>query len=134
MVGYITAVHGYLPMPGYAASGALGVGAYTMAPTMLGYHPTALPTYGAHFFNNAMHGPFFNNSMPNIITIASAITIKLTSENCMSWRAQVGPLLRSHMLMVYVDGSIVCPDPDVIFSHVGGMHQQPNLAHQHWTH
>ena len=51
----------------------------------------------------------------------------------MFWRAQIVPLLRSHLLMGYVDGSIVCPDPHVVVTHAGGMHQQPNPAYQHWT-
>ncbi|KAK1661389.1 hypothetical protein QYE76_049548 [Lolium multiflorum] len=86
--------------------------------------PQQPPSYGA--------GPFNNHAFPSIVTIAPAITIKLTSDNYMFWRAQVGPLLRSHMLMGYVDGSFVCPDPHVVVSHAGGLHQQPNPAHQHW--
>ena len=71
--------------------------------------------------------------LPNIVTIASTITIKLTSDNYMFWRAQVGPLLHSHLLMGYVDGSFVCPDPHIVVSHASGVLQQPNPAHQHWT-
>jgi hypothetical protein len=37
------------------------------------------------------------------------------------------------MLMGYVDGSFVCPDPHVVVNHVGSLHQQPNPVHQHWT-
>ncbi|KAK1664783.1 hypothetical protein QYE76_052942 [Lolium multiflorum] len=83
------------------------------------------PFYGA--------GQFPNTALPSIVTIASAITIKLASDNYMFWRAQVGPLLRSHILMGYVDGSFVCPDPHVVVSHAGSLHSQPNPAHQHWT-
>jgi hypothetical protein len=46
----------------------------------------------------------------------------LTSDNYMFWRALVGPLLRSHLLMGYVDGSFVCPDPHVVVSHAGSLH------------
>jgi hypothetical protein len=34
--------------------------------------------------------------------------------------------------MGYVDGSFACPEPHIIVSHAGGMHQQPNPAYQHW--
>jgi hypothetical protein len=64
---------------------------------------------GGHFFLHQQPKSFFNNAVLNIITIASAITIKLTSENYMVWHAQVDPLLRSHMLMGYANGSIFCP-------------------------
>jgi hypothetical protein len=61
------------------------------------------------------HAGFLPNQVPSsVVTITSAITIKLTSDNYMFWRAQVGPLLRSHLLMGYVDGSLVypsCGDP-----------------------
>jgi hypothetical protein len=50
----------------------------------------------------------------------------------MFWRALVGPLLRSHLLMGYVDGSFVCPESHVVVSHAGSLHPQPNPAHQHW--
>jgi hypothetical protein len=36
------------------------------------------------------------------------ITMKLTQENYLLWRAQVLPLLRSNSLMGYVDGSFPC--------------------------
>ncbi|KAK1626197.1 hypothetical protein QYE76_000512 [Lolium multiflorum] len=97
---------------------------YSAAPSGFPPQHQPLPSYGA--------GPFNHTALPSIVTITPAITIKLTSDNYMFWRAQVGPLLRSHMLMGYVDGSFVCPDPHVVASHAGGLHSQPNPAHQHW--
>ncbi|XP_071678597.1 uncharacterized protein [Lolium perenne] len=79
------------------------------------------------------HQPFPAHGLPPVVTIASSITIRLTSENYLFWRAQVGPLLRSHMLMGYVDGSLPCPSPHVVVSHADAMHHAPNPAHQHWT-
>jgi hypothetical protein len=37
------------------------------------------------------------------------------------------------MLVGYVDGSIVCPNPHIVVTHAVGMHHQANPAHQHWT-
>jgi hypothetical protein len=71
------------------------------------------------------------HGLPPIVTIALSITIRLTSENYLFWRAQVGPLLRSHMLMGYVDGTLLCPNPHVAVPHACGMHHAPNPAHQH---
>ncbi|KAK1617261.1 hypothetical protein QYE76_022778 [Lolium multiflorum] len=71
---------------------------------------------------------------PGVISIASAITIRLTSENYMIWRAQVAPLLRSHLLMGYVDGSIVCPAAQTVVDNGAGvMISQPNPLHQRWV-
>jgi hypothetical protein len=92
----------------------------------------ALPHTTQQPYNMNQMGQFFPSHAPSqVVTIASSITIKLTSENYMFWRAQVSPLLRSHLLMGYVDGSFACPEPHIIVSHAGGMHQQPNLAYQH---
>ncbi|KAK1665998.1 hypothetical protein QYE76_054157 [Lolium multiflorum] len=70
---------------------------------------------------------------PGVISIASAITIRLTSENYMIWRAQVAPLLRSHLLMGYVDGSIFCPAAHTVVDNGGVMIPQPNPLHQRWV-
>ncbi|KAK1695959.1 hypothetical protein QYE76_012656 [Lolium multiflorum] len=116
------------PLPSHASTSSLPYGgALPFSSTPPGFPPQQQqpPFYGA--------GQFTNTALPSIVTIASAITIKLTSDNYMFWRAQVSPLLRSHMLMGYVDGSFVCPDSHVVVNHAGGLHQQPNPAHQHWT-
>ncbi|KAK1620377.1 hypothetical protein QYE76_025894 [Lolium multiflorum] len=46
---------------------------------------------------------------------ANQITIRLTPDNYLFWRAKVLPLLRSHELLGYVDGSLPCP-PQVIMT------------------
>ncbi|KAK1605247.1 hypothetical protein QYE76_028920 [Lolium multiflorum] len=57
------------------------------------------------------------------------ITIKLSPDNYIFWRAQVLPLLRSHYLMGYVDGSLPCPP-----ALVDGVHGPViNPAHRVWT-
>jgi hypothetical protein len=44
---------------------------------------------------------------------AHLITIRLTPDNYLFWRAKVMSLLRCHYLLGYVDGSLPCP-PQVI--------------------
>jgi hypothetical protein len=69
---------------------------------------------------------------PVIINITSSITIRLTNDNYMFWRAQVGPLLQSNLLMGYVDGSILCPPK--LAEPSNSMVPQLNPAYQHWVH
>ena len=57
------------------------------------------------------------------------ITIKLTPDNYIFWRAQVLPLLRSHHLRGYVDGNLPCP-PALVDSIHGPVYNQ---AHRVWT-
>ncbi|XP_071681629.1 uncharacterized protein [Lolium perenne] len=49
---------------------------------------------------------------------ANQITIRLTPDNYLFWRAKVLSLLRSHELLGYVDGSLPCP-PQVIMTMQG---------------
>ncbi|KAK1631986.1 hypothetical protein QYE76_006301 [Lolium multiflorum] len=129
---------GFSPLASYPPQAsyplALGFGPH-MAQHPYGHAPSPYgqgPSYGG-FFPNQLGQHFPNQVPPPVTTIASSITIKLTSENYLFWRAQVGPLLRSHLLMGYVDGTIVCPDPHIAVTHAGVLHQAPNPAHQHWT-
>jgi hypothetical protein len=92
-------------------------GGYPPMPAGLGYPPPA---------------PSSLSAASSIINITSSITIRLTSENYLFWKAQVGPLLRSNLLMGYVDGSLVCPPAHTIIDHGGVAVPQPNPAYQHW--
>ncbi|KAK1643441.1 hypothetical protein QYE76_061246 [Lolium multiflorum] len=57
------------------------------------------------------------------------ITLKVTSDNYIFWRAQVLPLLRSHYLLGYVDDTLPCPP-----ALVDGVHGLViNPAHRVWT-
>ena len=145
----VASVPGFAAPSGYSPYAPYSMAGYPMVPfnPMLGFSPTPTPTappsaersaapsqqiYPPGFFFNQT-GPYFSNhAAPSVVTIASAITIKLTSENYLIWRAQVGPLLRSHLLMGYVDGSFRCPQPIVLVSHGSGTQEQPNPAYQHW--
>jgi hypothetical protein len=68
-----------------------------------------------------------------IISLAPALTIKLTGENYLFWRAQVAPLLRSHLLMGFVDGTTPCPAAHLTVPDGDRTVQQPNPAYQHWV-
>jgi hypothetical protein len=69
---------------------------------------------------------------PGVINNTSSIIIRLTSENYLFWKAQVGPLLHSNLLMGYVDGSLPCPPTHTIIDHGGIATPVPNPAYQHW--
>ncbi|KAK1614110.1 hypothetical protein QYE76_019627 [Lolium multiflorum] len=60
---------------------------------------------------------------------ANQITIRLTPDNYLFWRAKVLPLLRSHDLLGYVDGSLPCP-PQVIMTMQG---PAINPEHRVWV-
>ncbi|KAK1699306.1 hypothetical protein QYE76_016003 [Lolium multiflorum] len=60
---------------------------------------------------------------------ANQITIRLTPDNYLFWRAKVLPLLRSHELLGYVDGSLPCP-PQVIMTMQG---PAINPEHRVWV-
>ena len=51
--------------------------------------------------------------IPGPFHFDTLITIRLTPDNYLFWRAKVLPLLRSRSLLGYVDGSLSCP-PQVI--------------------
>jgi hypothetical protein len=76
---------------------------------MLGYPGYPLPAdlpAGLGF----SHASSSQSGSPGVI-ITSSITIKLTSENYLFWKAQVGPVLGRNLLMGYVDGLLkeICP-------------------------
>ncbi|XP_071685269.1 uncharacterized protein [Lolium perenne] len=52
---------------------------------------------------------FHTGSLPTPFHFGSHITVKLTPDNYIFWRAQVLPLLGSHYLLGYVDDSLPCP-------------------------
>jgi hypothetical protein len=53
--------------------------------------------------------PDSSGLLPAPYHFGNHITIKLSPENYIFWRAQILPLLRSHYLMGYVDGTLPCP-------------------------
>ena len=68
-------------------------------------------------------------SSPPPFHFGHLITIKLSADNYIFWRAQVLPLLGSHYLLGYVDGSLPCP-PALVDSVHGPVY---NPAHRVWT-
>ncbi len=69
------------------------------------------------------------SSSPPPFHFGHLITIKLSADNYIFWRAQVLPLLGSHYLLGYVDGSLPCP-PALVDSVHGPVY---NPAHRVWT-
>ncbi|KAK1668630.1 hypothetical protein QYE76_056789 [Lolium multiflorum] len=69
------------------------------------------------------------------------ITLKLTPDNYIFWRAHVLPLLRSHYLLGYVDGTLLCPpalvdgvhSPGSLSLGVAGLVVFAKTSHEAWT-
>ena len=72
---------------------------------------------------------FTTGSLPPPFHFGNHITVKLTPDNYIFWRAQVLPLLGSHYLIGYIDGSLPCP-PALVDSVNGPVY---NPAHRVWT-
>ncbi|KAK1662546.1 hypothetical protein QYE76_050705 [Lolium multiflorum] len=83
--------------------------------------------------NSSSSGSAVSAPAAPVVSLASAITIKLTGENYLFWRAQVAPLLRSHLLMGYVDGTKPCPAAEIAVSNGEATVQQPNPAYSLWV-
>nr|XP_040256518.1 protein transport protein sec31-like [Aegilops tauschii subsp. strangulata] len=104
------------PQPYAAAPGAANAGSDRAPPPPLpygGYYPPAMAASGG-----SSHMSYYTSPPPADHAVASApfyfahlIPVKLTTDNYLSWRAQVLPLLRSRYLEGYVDGSLLCPPP-----------------------
>ncbi|KAK1629526.1 hypothetical protein QYE76_003841 [Lolium multiflorum] len=71
---------------------------------------------------------FTTGSLPPPFHFGNLITVKLSPDNYIFWRAQVLPLLGSHYLLGYVDGSLPCP-PALVDSVNGPVY---NPAHRVW--
>ncbi|XP_073367905.1 uncharacterized protein [Aegilops tauschii subsp. strangulata] len=86
---------------------------------------SAPPTYDSQLSASATEpGPFH---------FAHLVTVKLSADNYLLWRAQVLPLMRSHYLEGYVDGTLPCPPAMVpVPSAAGGSVMVSNPAHRRW--
>nr|XP_040249587.1 endochitinase A-like [Aegilops tauschii subsp. strangulata] len=70
---------------------------------------------------------------PGPFHFAHLVTVKLSADNYLLWRAQVLPLMRSHYLEGYVDGTLPCPPAMVpVPSAAGGSVMVSNPAHRRW--
>jgi hypothetical protein len=72
---------------------------------------------------------FSAGPLPAPFHFGHLITVKLSQTNCMFWCAQVAPLLGSHYMMAYVDGTLPCPP--VIIDSVNGLVYNP--VHHVWV-
>jgi hypothetical protein len=50
-----------------------------------------------------------DGAVPGAYQLTHLITVRLTPDNYLYWRAQILPLLRSHHLDAFIDGSTPCP-------------------------
>ncbi|XP_071674528.1 uncharacterized protein [Lolium perenne] len=80
---------------------------------------------------STMAGAFI--STPTSASLAASISVKLSGENYLFWRAQVGPFLRSHLLMGYMDGSNPCPVEEITITTGETTTQQANPAFGRWV-
>lgn len=63
--------------------------------------------------------PPLNSSI--VTSTSHFVTLKLTINNYLLWRAQIIPFLKGHQLYGYVDGFILMPSPTLV--------DQPNLEY-----
>jgi hypothetical protein len=54
-----------------------------------------------------------SSSSAGPFNFAPLITVRLGAENYLYWRAQVTQVLRSHLLLGFVDGSFPCPPEEI---------------------
>ncbi|XP_071674374.1 uncharacterized protein [Lolium perenne] len=88
-------------------------------------HVTAVPDAPA---------PADGAAVPTAQQLANLITVRLTQDNYLYWRAQILPLLRSRYLDGYVDGSFACPPRTVAaFLADGTRVAVPNPLHRTWV-
>ncbi|XP_073355674.1 uncharacterized protein [Aegilops tauschii subsp. strangulata] len=122
----------------YAAPPALPYGAHS--PAAYGHHQQ--PSADALIPYSAVLPPGLPPDLPlsapmaepGPFHLAHLVTVKLSADNYPLWRAQVLPLMRSHYLEGYVDGSLPCPSAMVpVPSSHGGSVMVPNPAHRRWT-
>jgi hypothetical protein len=75
--------------------------------------------------------PGTHTGTTGVVNITSLVTICLTSDNYLFWQARVRPLVRSNLLMGYVDCSIMCPQTHTMVDHGDVAVPQSNPAYQH---
>ncbi|KAK1604433.1 hypothetical protein QYE76_028106 [Lolium multiflorum] len=62
---------------------------------------------------NFTAGSSLSPSSAGPFNFAPLITVRLGADNYLYWRAQVIQVLRSHLLLGFIDGSFPCPDEEV---------------------
>jgi hypothetical protein len=53
------------------------------------------------------------SSSPGPFNFAPLLTVRLSSDNYIYWRAQVTQVFRSHLLLAFLDGSFPCPTAEI---------------------
>ena len=76
-----------------------------------------------------------NSSSPSITLITNLphlVTIKLTKDNYLLWKAQIVPYLKGQKVFGYVDGTVLMP-PQTILASSDGTITIPNPTFMHWV-
>jgi hypothetical protein len=64
---------------------------------------------------------------------SNLVTVKLGPDNFLHWRASLMPILRSHFLVGFIDGSFPCPSERVAVTTPAGTTQMvPNPEYRSW--
>lgn len=77
------------------------------ATAMSGSGGTQLPNPSLVFLNSASSSSSPSTQAP--FNFAPLVTTRLSNDNYLYWRAQVAPILRSHLLTGFIDGTFPCP-------------------------
>jgi hypothetical protein len=97
------------PAPGLAPAGPTFGG---LLPPILNSPPMRpadpVAPYGSSYFSPTALSA--SSSTPPV-HFSNSLPVRLTPDNYLYWRAQFVPLLRSHSLECFVDGSCPCPPP-----------------------
>uniref|UniRef100_A0A2N9F913 Uncharacterized protein n=1 Tax=Fagus sylvatica TaxID=28930 RepID=A0A2N9F913_FAGSY len=71
-------------------------------------------------------------TLTHLPVVHHLVTIKLTRENYLLWKAQIGPYLRGQHLFGFLDGSRLAPSPYLGLTFDGSSQPQPNPDHHAW--
>ncbi|KAK1614549.1 hypothetical protein QYE76_020066 [Lolium multiflorum] len=121
--------HGH---PLFYGASAMAYGQPSLPPSPLAVPPPTVPPAPVPAAPAARDASVSRDLPP--IHLAHLLTVKLTPDNYLLWRAQVLPLLRSYHLDGYVDGSLPCPSAVVHLTTADGAPLPvANPAYRQWT-
>jgi len=92
----------------------------------------------SNIFSSGLSGINTTSGVPSIgptYNFTNVNTIKLSAENYLLWRAQILPVLKTHLLLGYVNGRLPCPSQLVAnpkAGETGAPAEIPNPAYQAW--
>ena len=75
---------------------------------------------------------FGQPAVPAVPNLAQMVTVKLSRDNYLLWKAQIVPILRGHWLLGFLDGSQAAPPMRVSVSTEKGAELTPNQEYTTW--